>query len=104
MIIYFDTSAVNWLFDNILKRPEDVVATKKLQIQKGRRWMISSVVLDEILGTKDLLRREKLIYFSQNLFDRELMPSPSEIIFNYVENKFPKTEKSIFFSKSHPFS
>jgi len=37
-VIYFDTSAINWLFDNILKHPEDVVATKKLQIQKGQRW------------------------------------------------------------------
>jgi hypothetical protein len=92
-IIYFDTSAINWLFDNILKRPEDVVATKKLQIQKGQRWMISSVVLHEILGTKDLLRREKLIYFSQNIFDRELMPTPSEIILGYVEKNFPKIEK-----------
>ena len=92
-VIYFDTSAINWLFDNVLKRQGDVVATKKLQIQKGRRWMISSVVLHEILGTKDLLRREKLIYFSQNLFDRELMPTPSEIILGYVEKNFPKIEK-----------
>ena len=41
----------------------------------------------------DDLKKEKLIFFAQHLLDRELLPSPEEIITEYIDRGFPLKEK-----------
>jgi len=88
---YFETSALNYFTKD--RTVEDAIATKAHQSLKGRRWVISSSVLWEILMTSNRAKREKLIYFAQNLFDRELLPSPGEILIEYIKSGFPSIEK-----------
>lgn len=89
-IWYFETSAANYLMDHMTV--EDAIATKALQLKMGRDWRISSVTLQEILMTADVERRENLIYFCQHLFGRELLPSPPEIIIDYIRQGMPRVE------------
>jgi len=92
--IYYETSSVNYLFDNVFSNPNfSSVATKKLQIQKGRKWQISSVTLWEIFLTKDKQRRSDLFDFSRCLFYDTLISSPEEIIINYINNGCPIIEQ-----------
>ncbi len=85
--IYYETSSVNYLFDNVFSNPNiSSVATKKLQIQQGRKWQISNVTLWEIFLTKDQKRRSDLFDFSRCLFYDTLISSPEEIIINYINN------------------
>lgn len=72
---------------------EDALATKQYQLTKGRDWRLSSVTLLEILMTSDEVQREKMIYFCQHLFGRELLPSPSELIIPYIVQGMPKIEQ-----------
>lgn len=90
-IWYFETSAVNFFMDG--RSVESALATKQLQLNKGRDWRISPVTLWEILMTSDERRREEIIYFCQHLFGRELLPSPSELIVSYIEQGMPMVEK-----------
>lgn len=92
---YFETSAVNYLFDNLFNNDEKYssVKTKKLQLSKSRRWYISSVVLWEIFLSKYEERRSELLDFSRALFYDYLMPSPEEIIINYIESGLNITEE-----------
>jgi len=92
--IYFETSSVNYLSDLIFSNPNfGSLATKKLQIEKGRKWQISNVTLWEIFLTKDENRRYDLFDFSRCLFYDTLICSPEEIIVNYLKNGCPKIEK-----------
>lgn len=92
--IYYETSSVNYLFDNVFSNPNfSSIATKKLQIQKGRKWQISNVTLWEIFLTKDQQRRDDLFDFSRCLFYDTLISSPEEIIINYIKNGCPIIEE-----------
>jgi len=91
--IYYETSSVNYLFDNVFSNPNfSSIATKKLQKQKGRKWQISNVTLWEIFLTKDRQRRNDLFDFSRCLFYDTLISSPEEIIINYIKNGCPTIE------------
>jgi hypothetical protein len=87
---YFETSAVNYYANNFTTN--DIIATKAFQAAKGNIYYISSIVLWEILLTKDDTLREKIIYCCQNLFHNELIKSPAEFIINFVKNGLPKIE------------
>lgn len=89
-IWYFETSAV-YFFVNQLSI-EDALATKHLQLNKGRDWRLSPATLYEILMTSDAGQREKIIYLCQHLFSRELMPSFAELIIPYIRQGMPKLE------------
>jgi len=89
-IWYLETSAINEFMKG--HTVEDALATKQYQLSKGRDWRLSSTTLWEILMTSDVKRREKLIYFCQHLFSRELLPSPTELIIAYIEQSMPKVE------------
>ncbi len=89
-IWYFETSAINELLNTLSN--EDGLATRFLQLSKGRDWRISPVTLWEILMTADEKRRDKIIHFCQHLFSRELLPSPGELIIPYIEQGLPKSE------------
>jgi hypothetical protein len=90
-IWYFETSAVNELMKD--HSVEDALATKQLQLNKGREWRLSPVTLWEILMTSDEKRQDEIVYFCQHLFSRELLPSPAELIIPYIEQGMPKIEK-----------
>ena len=90
-IWYFETSAVNELMQNMSL--EDALATKHLQLNKGRDWRLSPVTLWEILMTSDEERRDEIVHFCQHLFSHELLPSPSELIIPFIEQGMPKEEK-----------
>lgn len=88
---YFETSAVNFLVEG--RSILDALATKQLQLNQGRDWRISPVTLFEILMTSNEDRREQLLHFSQHLFSRELLPSPSELIVDYIRQGMPQLEQ-----------
>lgn len=100
MIFYFETSAVNKFFEN--RTIEDAIATKQLQKEKGRKWRISVVTLWELFLTNEKEKHLKLFDFCRCLFDEYLMPSPEELIVNYLnsgcpiyEKKYPLISKSL---------
>jgi hypothetical protein len=91
MKIYFETSAVNtFAKDHTIA---DAIATKSFQNLKGRSWCISPVTLWEIMLTTDKEKRESLIYFCQHLFDAVLLPTPEEIIVEFINNGCPLVEQ-----------
>lgn len=91
--IYFETSSVNYLSDLVSNNPNfGSLATKKLQLEKGRKWQISNVTLWEIFLTKDESRRYDLFDLSRCLFYDNLICSPEEIIINYIKSGCPVQE------------
>ena len=98
MLLYFETSAINNFAEN--RSIEDAIATKELQHAKGRRWAISIVTLWEIFLINNENDRDNLFNFSRFLFDEFLVPSPEEIIVNFIKAGCPNIEKKYPF-KSH---
>lgn len=93
--IYFETSAVNSIVDWLKATSPNgygTVATRKLQIAKGRDWRISQETVYEILLTGDAARREELIEFCQHLFSPELLPTPCELIIPWIDSGMPVEE------------
>ena len=91
---YFETSAVNYLFGNLFNDNRfSTVKKKRLQLSKRRKWYISSIVLWEIFLSKNKKRKNQLFDFSRTLFYDYLIPSPEEIIINYINSGLPLIEK-----------
>lgn len=88
--VYIETSALNALHGDLER--EDAIATKAHLNLKGKGWFISPVVLWEIQATEDQEHREKLIYFAQHLFQDVLLPSPEELLINYIKAGCPTNE------------
>jgi len=57
MIVYFDTSAVNYVRDKFTIG--DAIATRGFQEVRGRRWALSPITIWKILSTTDEQRREE---------------------------------------------
>lgn len=89
--LYFETSALNWLESRLSW--EAALNTKAYQNLRGRGYYISPLVIFEVLTTKDADRREQLIFFAQHLFEPVLLPSPEELILNYIAAGCPRSEK-----------
>lgn len=92
-VVYLDTSAVNYLYDNRV----DPVATKFYHIKKNTRFYISSTTLWEILMTKDSKHRDNLLLYLQQLAYPKLINSPSEFIINYIKSGYPIEEQKYDF-------
>lgn len=90
MVIYFDTSAVNYAMQRL--SVADALATYGFQRVRGRRWSLSPIAIWEILNTSDELARERLIHFSQHLFSEILLPSPEELLISYIRAGCPLQE------------
>ena len=88
---YFETSALNSFATG--RTIQDAIATKALQNIKGRGWYLSPVVLWELLLTYDHATREELIQFAQHLFEADLLPSPEELIIQYIKSGCPAEER-----------
>lgn len=88
MRVYFDTSAVNYMSRRISL--DDAVHTKAFQEVRGRQWLLSPVAIFEMLNTSDEIRREELIFFSQQLFHDELLPSPEELLVDFIQEGCPE--------------
>ena len=92
---YFETSAVNFLYDVFSKDEKfSSIKTKKLQVSKGRKWYLSSATLWEIFKTKDEKKRYELFDFCRCLFYDHLIKCPEEIIINFIKSGCPSVEKS----------
>lgn len=91
MIIYIETSALNWLFDKL--RVEDAFPTRNYQLYQGRKWVTSSITLWEILNTSDETKRDDLLDFSRRLLFKNLIKSPEEIILTYLKKNCPTSER-----------
>jgi len=100
--VYIETSALNALHCEL--GHEDAVATKAHLNLKGKGWFISPVVLWEIQATEDPEHREKLIYFAQHLFQDVLLPSPEELLVNYIKAGCPTNESKYDLASSGMYS
>ncbi|CAA0144317.1 conserved hypothetical protein [Tenacibaculum maritimum] len=90
---YFETSSVNYLLDNVFSSPKhSSIKTRKLQLNKSRKWYISNITLWEIFLTNNEDRRRELFDFSRCLFYKKLMPSIEELLINYIQNGLPIIE------------
>lgn len=69
------------------------MVTRPLQEVRGRKWLISPVVIAELLLNSNDERREELVTLSQLLFHRELLPSPEEFLIRYVDDGCPMIER-----------
>lgn len=98
--IYFETSAVNYLVNRF--KWYDAAVTKAFQSVRGNRWYLSPVTIWEVLLTSDEVIKEKIIHYSQNLFYKRLLNSPSELIIHFIASGCPREEKRYdFHSKSN---
>lgn len=88
--VYFETSALNAYAEG--RTVHDAIATKAFQNLKGRGFFLSPVALWEVILTSDEITREKLIHFAQHQFEPDLLPSPEELIVNYVKSGCPLIE------------
>ena len=88
--VYFETSALNAFAEG--RSVQDAIATKAFQNLKGRGFYLSPVTLWEVLLTSDEVSRERLIRFAQHLFEPVLLPSPEELIVNYIKSGCPLVE------------
>jgi hypothetical protein len=95
MVLYFETSALNWFIKN--KSIEDLVATRKLQTTKRKRWCLSCVTLWELFLTTKEEERYKIINSARFLFDPYLTPTPEELIVNFIKAGCPNVEKKYEF-------
>ncbi len=90
MLIYIETSAINWLFNNL--QIQDALPTRNYQLYKDRKWITSSVTLWEIFNTSDKDKRSSLLNFSRQLLYGKLIKSPEEIIVTYILKNCPILE------------
>lgn len=88
-LVYLETSAVNFFTDLENYEPK---LTRAFHGSKGTRFCVSPVTIWEILLTGNENRRERLIYCLQNLGWRQLLPSPAELILNYIKAGCPVHE------------
>jgi hypothetical protein len=103
--LYIETSAVNYLLDNIFSQPQySSIKTKELQISKRRKWFISALTLWEIFLTKNESRRFELFDFSRCLFYDNLIPSPEELIVNFIKSRCPRIENRYNLKSNSLFS
>lgn len=103
---YFETSAVNYFYDSVFGNDKlySSIKTKELQLSKNRRWYISAIVLWELFLSGKKKRRDDLFDFSRKLFFDYLMPSPEEIIINYIKNGLNITENSYLLRSESVFA
>lgn len=91
VIWYLDTSAVNF-FSQIMSF-ENAELTRKLQYSKDRFWCISPATVWELLANTDQAKRTEITDFALRLCHPKLLPSPEELIVNFIEGGIPKCEK-----------
>ena len=91
-ITYLDTSALNYLADNIKDFDLFRFWCETLKIDV----CISGVVIWEILLNSNDNRKDELIYWAQFNCSNYLLKSPSELFISYIENKCPKNDKKQF--------
>jgi hypothetical protein len=97
-IIYFETSAAN-LFVNKFAGKSGRYLSQLTGNFKNNLGYLSPVTLWEILLTNNEEQRERIIFVCQHLFKDKLLPSPAEIIVDYIEAGCPLyEEKRIFHS------
>ncbi len=98
--IYLETSAVNYLVNTF--ETNELIAIKKLiKEDKNASFFVSSTTIAEILSTQDELRKERLIYCTQNICSQNLLNSPSEFIINYINAGMPNVESKYDFYSKH---
>jgi hypothetical protein len=88
--VYLETSAVNFFADRLT--PSDAIATKIYHQVRATRFYISPITIWEILLTNDDGRREMLVYFLQRFGHENLLNSPAEFIFNFINADSPLIE------------
>lgn len=85
---YFETSGFNYLLENI--DFDSFLNTRELQRIKGRQLLISPITLWEVMLTKE--NSDFLIFSAQNLFDKNLLAMPSEIVTRYLQYAYPENK------------
>ncbi|MDP4202567.1 MAG: hypothetical protein Q8861_07710 [Bacteroidota bacterium] len=93
--IYLETSGLNYLTNNYSWK--DGKATRIFHALKGTKFYISPITIWEILLTSDESKKEKIIFYAQNLCYSKLINSPSEFIINYILSGCPIRENKYDF-------
>ena len=97
-IFYLDTSALNFLADNV--KDFDFLAGMKEHLKF--ELFLSPVSLWEVFLNSNEERRDYLIYWAQFNCARKLIKSPSEIIIEYIKQDCPIKDRTIF--RDAPYS
>lgn len=97
-IFYLDTSALNFLADNV--KDFDFLAGMKEKLKFD--LFLSPVSLWEVLLNSNAERREYLIYWAQFNCASKLIKSPAEIIVEYIKQGCPSKDRKMF--RDAPYS
>lgn len=89
--VYFETSAADYLLN--MQNGSDALATRELQIEKGRNWQISTTTLWELMQIKDFKKYDQYFFNATFLFDNKLLKSTSEILIDYTKSTFVRHRK-----------
>lgn len=91
-IYYLDTSALNYLSDNI----SDFEMFRALREALKIDFCISGIVLWEVLLNSNEKRKDELIYWAQFNCSDYLLKSPSELFMSYLELECPLNDRKQF--------
>lgn len=102
MVIYFETSAINYLNDNVDRQDIITLRDALKQLDDGKSMLcLSPVTMWEIVCTGNPERREALIATCQILFeDGYVYPGPISIMDNFTAAGCPKQEKMFDFKET----
>lgn len=87
---YFETSGFNTLksvfdFDIFLN-------TRDLNEKLGRELLVSPITLWEIMLTTDDFDSDFLVFCAQNVFHKDLLATPTELIIRFLNNAYPENK------------
>ncbi|WP_338518403.1 hypothetical protein [Alteromonas gracilis] len=91
-IFYLDTSALNFLADNI----KDFSFLAGMKENLKFELFLSPVSLWEVLLSSNAKRRDYLIYWAQFNCASKLVKSPTEVIIEYIKQGCPVKDRKIF--------
>lgn len=97
-IFYLDTSALNFLADNV----KDFDFLTGIKENLKFELFLSPVSLWEVLLNSNAERRDYLIYWAQFNCASKLIKSPTEIIIEYIKQDCPIKDRKIF--RDAPYS
>lgn len=87
---YFETSGFNALmsvfdFDTFLN-------TRELNEKLDRELLVSPITIWEIMLTADDFDSDFLVFRAQNVFHKDLLATPSELIIRFLNNAYPENK------------
>ncbi len=86
--IYFETSALNHVIKNVSY--DAIGDTRLYQRRRNKEFFLSPVTLWEIFASQDDTASDYLIFCAQQVFSKNILATPSEVIVRFLDHAYPK--------------